>query len=74
MIPLWLFPDVVQNVSRYLPFQYTYQAPLEIYIGRIPPSGALPVLLIQAVWIVGLTVVLALIWRRAQARVIVQGG
>ncbi len=74
LIPLWLFPDFIQNASRYLPFQYTYQTPLEIYIGRIPPIDALSILAIQAAWILGFAILLSFVWRRARRRVIVQGG
>ena len=74
LIPLWLFPDFVQSVSRYLPFQYTYQTPLEIYIGRIVPSHALSILVIQATWIVAFSILISIVWRRARHRIIVQGG
>lgn len=74
MIPLWLFPDSIQRVSQYLPFQYTYQTPLEIYIGNIRPLDALPILGIQTAWILSFVAILAIVWRRAQRRVFVQGG
>ena len=74
LIPLWLFPDVVGAISRYLPFQYTFQAPLEIYIGRTPPAAAMHIIAIQAIWVVLFTFLVNLVWRRAQRRVFVQGG
>ena len=74
LVPLWLFPDIVVNASRYLPFQYTFQAPLEIYIGRTPAAEALDTLMIQAVWVVALFFLVDRVWRRAQQRVFVQGG
>jgi ABC-2 type transport system permease protein len=74
VVPLWFFPDAVQRVSGYLPFQYTYQMPLSIYIGRTKPSEAVSVLLIQSVWIVVLLLLLAGLWRMAKRRTFVQGG
>ena len=74
LIPLWLFPEFVGTISRYLPFQYTFQAPLEIYIGRTSASGALNIIAIQVVWVAVFTLLVNLVWRRAQRRVFVQGG
>ena len=74
MIPLWLFPDTIQNISKFLPFQYTYQTPLEIYIGNIQPTDVLPILAIQLAWIIVFVIILTLVWRKAQRRVFVQGG
>ena len=74
LIPLWLFPESVQRLSRFLPFQYTSQMPLEIYIGRITPAQSLQVMGIQVVWILLFGVLLRWVWRRARKRVFVQGG
>jgi ABC-2 type transport system permease protein len=74
LVPMWLFPDAVVQVSRWLPFQYTFQAPLEIYIGRIPVAEAGTILTVQAVWVAVLLLLLRVVWARAQRRVFVQGG
>ncbi len=74
LIPLWLFPDVVQQVSRFLPFQYIFQAPLEIYIGRMPPLRALMTIMVQVFWVLLFGFLVHLGWGRAQRRIFVQGG
>jgi ABC-2 type transport system permease protein len=74
MVPLWLFPEPVQRISTYLPFKYTYQAPLEIYIGTIAPAAALSILSIQAGWILVLAALLSVVWSKARRRLFVQGG
>ena len=74
LIPLWLFPDSLQRVSAYLPFQYTYQTPIEIYIGRIPPGDSLEVMAMQTVWVLLLGMLIRMVWARAEKRVFVQGG
>jgi len=74
LVPMWLFPDAMAEISRWLPFQYTYQAPLEIYIGRIPAGEAFRILGVQAVWVIALTALASIAWKRAQRRVFVQGG
>ncbi len=74
LVPMWLFPAALADASRYLPFQYTFQAPLEIYIGRAVITDAVDILAIQAVWSILFTVLVHVVWVRAQRRVFVQGG
>lgn len=74
LVPLWLFPQSVQTISAYLPFQYTYQTPLGIYIGETGPAEALRAMAIQGVWIVVLYIALALYWRRTKSKTLIQGG
>ncbi len=73
-VPLWFFPEPFQNISRWLPFQYTYQAPLGIFVGRTPVNEAATILLLQLVWITILWLVLTAVWKRATERILSQGG
>ncbi|MFG2457144.1 ABC transporter permease [Streptomyces sp. NPDC048523] len=72
--PLWFFPDWFITLSGFLPFQATLSVPLSIYIGRIPLSDAFEQLVIQAFWVVALTLFTRFLWRRAARRVMSQGG
>ncbi|WP_028612693.1 ABC transporter permease [Paenibacillus harenae] len=74
MVPLWFFPEGLQRVSEWLPFQYTYQLPLSVYIGMAKPAEALRGMGVQLIWIALLGVLLAWIWTRARGKVMVQGG
>jgi ABC-2 type transport system permease protein len=74
LIPIWFFPKVLQDILRFLPFQYTYQTPLGIYIGRIGLNEGLFQIGVQCFWILALYLLLRIIWRRAQRHVLVQGG
>jgi len=74
LIPLWLFPESVQNVLKFLPFQYIYQTPLSIYIGQLTLEQTVFSLIIQFVWIVILAILLRLIWGNARKCVLIQGG
>ncbi|WP_373232142.1 ABC transporter permease [Cohnella sp.] len=74
LVPLWFFPESVQRVSRWLPFQYTYQTPIEIYIGVMTKGDAFRAVGIQAIWVVILSLLLAWIWKHARSKVMVQGG
>ncbi|MFC5403549.1 ABC transporter permease [Cohnella soli] len=74
LVPLWFFPESVQKISEWLPFQYTYQTPIGIYIGQIPLDRALQEIVIQGLWIIVFMLLLGLVWRRARGKVMVQGG
>jgi ABC-2 type transport system permease protein len=74
LVPLWFFPDPVQRVSEWLPFQYTYQTPIGIYIGQIPTGDAVRAICIQALWVIILSLLLKWIWKHARSKVMVQGG
>lgn len=73
-VPLWFFPPWAQKVSRFLPFEYTYQLPLGVYIGRTPPRAALAGIAVQALWVAALGALAAFMWRRGSRRALVQGG
>lgn len=73
-IPLWFFPDWVQNISRFLPFQYIAQFPLSIFIGKLSNREIVNGLLIQLLWLALITLTTYIIWKKAQKHVLVQGG
>ena len=33
LVPMWVFPESLQIVSRYLPFEYIYYGPITVLIG-----------------------------------------
>lgn len=68
LVPLDLMPEWVQTLSLWLPFRWTYQAPIEIAIGRVDAAGTLGVFAAQAAWMAGLGAVTAVVWKRAVKR------
>ncbi len=74
VVPIWFFPKWFQAVSEYLPFIYTYQTPLAIYVGKTPLRAALPALAVQLVWVILLAAAARAVWRVGQRRILVQGG
>jgi ABC-2 type transport system permease protein len=72
--PLWFFPGWFIAMSAVLPFQGTLNVPLSLYIGRIPAGEAPAEIAVQVLWCVLLAGLTRLLWRRAAARVTVQGG
>ena len=68
LVPLDLMPQWVQNLALWLPFQWTFQGPIEIVIGRVDGAGTLAVFAYQILWTAGLGALLALVWKRAIRR------
>lgn len=73
-IPLWFYPQVLRSIAAYLPFQHIGFTPIEIYLGRIAPSGFLRVIGIQCLWIGLLFLLERFVWRLAQKKILIQGG
>lgn len=74
IVPLWFFPEWLQKGLYFLPFVYMYQEPLSIYIGKYEAGECLWKLGVQAIWLAALTVVFVFAQKRAEHRVLVQGG
>ncbi|RKP47942.1 hypothetical protein D7Z26_22300 [Cohnella endophytica] len=74
IVPLWFFPESVQTISKFLPFQYTYQTPLGIYIGNVGTKEALGAMAIQALWVGLLFLLLMAGWKRTKKKTLIQGG
>ncbi|KEO81971.1 ABC transporter permease [Tumebacillus flagellatus] len=74
IVPLWMYPDVLQPVLNFLPFKSVFYTPLAIYNGVLTSSSMWTALLTQTAWMIGLFVVARLIWGRIHNSLIVQGG
>lgn len=74
LVPLSLMPEWVQSVADWLPFQWSFQFPIEVAIGRHTPSGILTGLGIQTLWIAGLGAAFAWVWPRALRKYTAVGG
>jgi ABC-2 type transport system permease protein len=70
LIPLAFFPDWLQRVLAFLPFQGIVTTPVGIYLGR---TGALA-LVVQLVWVGVLVVLAKLLWRPSIRALDIQGG
>jgi ABC-2 type transport system permease protein len=74
LVPMSLMPDWVEGISRFLPFRWTFQFPIETVIGRLDPGQILGGLAVQAGWIVSLALLIKLVWGRAIRRYTAVGG
>ena len=74
MIPLWFFPEKIEKVLMMTPFPYTYQLPLGLYIGKIEVQEGLRQICIQVLWMLLIGGCVALAWKKAKNKVLIQGG
>jgi ABC-2 type transport system permease protein len=70
LIPLAFFPDWLQRLLAFLPFQGIVATPVGIYLGR---TSALAIG-VQVLWVVGLVVLAKLLWRPSIRALDIQGG
>ncbi|MEP7054633.1 MAG: ABC-2 family transporter protein [Actinomycetota bacterium] len=73
-VPLWFLPGWLFTAARFLPFGSAINVPISLYVGRIPLRDAPGQLLQQLAWVAVLLLVTRHLWKRASARVLVQGG
>jgi ABC-2 type transport system permease protein len=72
-LPLEMFPDWLQRVSRWLPFQFIAYIPARVFVA-FDADLALRALSGQVTYVAVLAVMVGLVWRRAQYRMVVHGG
>lgn len=73
-IPLWFMPEPLRILVELLPFQAIYFLPASIYVEQAQGAEMWRALGIQLFWVVSLWLLSAWVWRRAQNRLVVQGG
>jgi ABC-2 type transport system permease protein len=74
LIPMSFFPDRVQKILAWLPFEHIAYTPLQIYLGKFDRAAALRVLGIQWFWVVALLALAHLWWDRASRKITIHGG
>ena len=74
LIPMSFFPEPIQRVLAWLPFEHIAYTPLQIYLGKLDHATALRMLGIQWFWVVGLLVLAHLWWSRASEKITIHGG
>ncbi len=73
-VPLVLFPGWTGAAARALPWASLLQVPADIWLGQRVGGDILGGLAFEAAWMIGLLVICAAVLRRAERRVVVQGG
>ncbi|MDY7105710.1 MAG: ABC-2 family transporter protein [Actinomycetota bacterium] len=73
-VPLVLFPGALRDLAMVLPWAGFIQIPADIWLGQRTGAGVADGLAVMAGWAVVLLGACALVLRRAERRVVVQGG
>ena len=74
LIPMSFFPDRIQRVLAWLPFEHIAFTPLQIYLGKLDRATAWRMLGIQWFWVVALLALAHLWWARASEKITIHGG
>ena len=74
LVPLFLFPDWLQSIFRFLPFQHLVAGPIEIYLGVMSYTDSLWSLVNLGFWILIMMAFAILLFYNAMKKVVVQGG
>lgn len=78
-LPSWIVPKWCESIMYKLPFIWIYQKPIELYLS-VDASAVdlcksyLSIIGIQFLWIIGLSVLSIIVWKRAENKLVVQGG
>ncbi len=68
LVPLALLPGWAQSISNFLPFQWTFNFPIESLVGQLSAAQLFVGLGMQALWIGAGWVLLQLMWRSGVRR------
>ena len=74
VVPLWFLPDALRVVLQLLPFQGMAFLPVSIFVGQTTGVDIVVALAIQIFWVVVLAALAVTVWKRAQDKLVVQGG
>jgi viologen exporter family transport system permease protein len=74
LVPLPLMPDWVQEISRFLPFQWAFYFPIESLVGDLSNQELVQGLFVQLLWILVGLAIFRVAWRSAIKRYSAVGG
>jgi ABC-2 type transport system permease protein len=74
LVPLPLFPPILQPLISFLPFRGLTDTPFRLYTGHIPPGNAAYAIAQQILWTIILILIGRLVLARGLRRLTVQGG
>jgi ABC-2 type transport system permease protein len=74
LIPIGFFPQKLQRVMAWLPFEHIAYTPLQIYLGKLDRAQAWRALGTQWLWVVALLILAHVWWDRASRKITIHGG
>lgn len=74
LIPIAFFPQKLQRLMAWLPFEHIANTPLQIYLGKLDRAQAWRALGTQWLWVVALLFLAHVWWDRASRKITIHGG
>ena len=74
VIPVPLLPDIVKQITYYMPFRLIGDLPFRVYSGNIDIATCLQDISLQLIWIVIIIIIGFSLMERALKKVFIQGG
>lgn len=74
VVPLWFFPDWLEQLAMYLPFQGIYFVPNSIFVGQLVGQALFLAIFTQVAWLVVCYALLRFVWAKASMKIVIQGG
>jgi ABC-2 type transport system permease protein len=74
LIPIAFFPQKLQKIMAWLPFEHIANTPLQIYLGKLDLAHALRALATQWIWVLVLMFLAHVWWDRAARKITIHGG
>ena len=71
LLPLSFYPEAVEKILRFLPYNYAVNVPVSILLGQ---ESDLTALALQVLWIPILVCFIAILWAQAKRRITIFGG
>jgi ABC-2 type transport system permease protein len=74
LLPMTFFPQKIQQLLAWLPFEHIAYTPLQIYLGKLDRAHALRALATEWFWVFVLIILAHLWWSRTLRTITIQGG
>jgi ABC-2 type transport system permease protein len=74
LLPMTFFPQKIQQILAWLPFEHIAYTPLQIYLGKLDRAHALRALATEWFWVFVLIILAHLWWSRTLRTITIQGG
>lgn len=74
LVPVTMFPKVLQSIMAFLPFEHIAFTPLQLYLGKISGAAAARALATQWFWVIALLWLGSVWWNRATRKITIHGG
>ncbi len=74
IVPIWFYPNWLENVSYYLPFRYIAFQPINIALGKSSFTHSLTLISIALAWVVFLSLLGQCVYSSVEKRLTINGG